>query len=45
VPEIFTHLRREIIKRKPYWLCDVLPYLYVIAIFLALYLIHQAHIL
>ena len=39
--KIYTKLRIEVIKRKPCWLYDVMPYLHVIAAFLMLYLIND----
>ena len=40
--ELFSTLRKEIIKRKLEWLHEVMPYLYTIAGFLVIYLIHHA---
>jgi hypothetical protein len=42
VPEIFSNLRKEITRRKPEWLFEVMPYLYITAGFATLYLIHHA---
>jgi hypothetical protein len=45
MPEIFSNLRKEITKRKLAWLHEVMPYIYTIAGFLLIYLIHHANII
>jgi len=42
---IFKSLRKEIIKHKPCWLYDVMPYLHIIAAFGMLYLIYKAKLI
>ncbi len=42
VPELFSNLRKEITRRKLEWLHEVIPYAYIIAIYLVIYLIHHA---
>jgi len=39
----FSSPRKEITKRKFVWLHEALPYLYIIAGFLVIYLIHHAN--
>jgi hypothetical protein len=40
--ELFSTLRKEFTRRKLEWLHEVMPYLYIIAGFLLIYLIHHA---
>jgi hypothetical protein len=42
VPEILSNLRKEFTRRKLEWLHEVMPYVYIIAVFLVIYLIHHA---